>query len=68
MGWEGYKNGWATGERAVLFMAWVTPLLSMLPVATNINVQLTPIPLIVFLIYILRHDYSKNLTKKQVLS
>jgi hypothetical protein len=53
MGWEGYTKGWMPGERIILSVAWFVPLLSTLMVKLT-NIQLTPMFLITFLIFVLR--------------
>jgi hypothetical protein len=53
MGWEGHTKGWLPWELPILSVIWFLPLLSKLVVKV-IPIQLTPIVLILFLIFVLR--------------
>ena len=52
-GWEGLNNGWLPGEKAVLVLAWLMPLIGT-PVAHLINIKLTFVILLALLVLAFR--------------
>jgi hypothetical protein len=56
LGWEGYKKGWLPGERIVLTLGWIMPLLIFI---TWANFQIGPLILAVLLVFALRRYYHR---------
>jgi hypothetical protein len=53
LGWEGYTKGWGPGEKTVLFLAWISPVV-LIRLAQATHVQLTPLVLIGLIFLVLR--------------
>ena len=59
LGWEGYREGWLPGERAGLFLGFLTPILVPI-LAKTLNLQITPLVLSVLLALALRRMLLKT--------
>lgn len=59
LGWQGYQQGWTRTELAALFLAWLTPLIS-LPLAQTIHFQLAPLVLIWLFILAWRRERESS--------
>ena len=57
----GYRNGWLRGEREVLVLSWVLPLI-MSPIANKISVQIGPFALAALLWMIMRRAGTAFMT------
>ena len=53
MGWEGYNKGWLRGEKFILVLGWITPVLSKILVKL-IGLQITPLVLFILLLFTLQ--------------
>jgi hypothetical protein len=59
LGWEGYREGWLPGERAGLFLGFLTPILVPI-LAKTLNLQSTPLVLLMLLALALRRMLLKT--------
>lgn len=48
---EGLRTGWHSGERAILCLAWLTPLVQLVPAAL-FRANLTPVVLVILLAFV----------------
>ena len=54
--WEGLHNGWLSGEKPVLVLAWLMPLLNA-PVAGATDLKLVLVTLVMLLMLVVRRRY-----------